>query len=158
MMGGGTFILLKAGRPWPESAKQAEIRLAILLKMLTDRPFWDSSPRQRAKRTPDGCIYCYFPGIWLTHPELLKPAGACPAAAAGSPASPPPLGFIKKRARIRVHSSKGNLASIFRPIDDLEESDHIDSGQVFDRSAEGSPNPSAEQRQNGIGRAVDEFT
>ena len=33
-MGGGTFILLKAGRPWPESAKQAEIRLAILLKML----------------------------------------------------------------------------------------------------------------------------
>ena len=68
-----------------------------------------------------------------------------------------PLGFIKKRARIRVHSSKGNLASIFRPIDDLEESDHIDSGQVFDRSAEGSPNPSAEQR-HGIGRAVDEFT
>jgi hypothetical protein len=126
-MGGGTFILLKAGRPWPESAKQAEIRLAILLKMLTDRPFWDSSPRQRAKRTPDGCIYCYFPGIWLTHPELLKPAGACPAAA-GSPASPP-LGFIKKRARIRVHSSKGNLASIFRPIDDLEESDHIDRGR-----------------------------
>jgi hypothetical protein len=68
------------------------------------------------------------------------------------------LGFIKKRARIRVHSSKGNLASIFRPIDDLEESDDIDSGQVFDRSAEGSPNPTAEQRQNGIGRAVDEFT
>ena len=33
-MGGGTFILLKVGRPWPESAKQAEIRLAILLKML----------------------------------------------------------------------------------------------------------------------------
>ena len=34
MMGGGAFILLKAGRPWPESAKQAEIRLAILLKIL----------------------------------------------------------------------------------------------------------------------------
>ena len=34
MMGGGAFILLKAGRPRPESAKQAEIRLAILLKML----------------------------------------------------------------------------------------------------------------------------
>jgi len=33
-MGGGTFILLKAGRPWPESAKQTEIRLAVLLKML----------------------------------------------------------------------------------------------------------------------------
>jgi hypothetical protein len=34
MMGGGTSILLKVGRPWPESAKQAEIRLAVLLKML----------------------------------------------------------------------------------------------------------------------------
>ena len=71
-MGGGTFILLKAGRRWPESAKQTEICLAILLKMLTDRPFWDGSPRQRAKkRTPDGCIYCYFRGIWLIHQELF---------------------------------------------------------------------------------------
>jgi hypothetical protein len=34
MMGGGTFILVNAGRAWPESAKQAEIRLATLLKML----------------------------------------------------------------------------------------------------------------------------
>jgi hypothetical protein len=34
MMGGGAFILLKAGHPWPESAKQAEIRLANLLKIL----------------------------------------------------------------------------------------------------------------------------
>jgi hypothetical protein len=34
MMGGGTFILPNAGRRWLESAKQAEIRLAILLKML----------------------------------------------------------------------------------------------------------------------------
>jgi len=34
MMGGGTFILLKAGCSGPESAKQAEIRLAILLKIL----------------------------------------------------------------------------------------------------------------------------
>jgi hypothetical protein len=50
MMGGGTFILLKAGRSRPESAKQTEIRLAILLKMLTDRPFWDSSPRQRGRK------------------------------------------------------------------------------------------------------------
>ena len=62
----------------------------------------------------------------------------------------PVVGSIKKRGRIRVHSSKGNLASIFRPIDDLEESDHIDSGQVFDRSAEGSPNPTADQRQMGL--------
>jgi hypothetical protein len=34
MMGGGRFILLKVSRNRPESAKQAEIRLAILLKIL----------------------------------------------------------------------------------------------------------------------------
>jgi hypothetical protein len=34
MMGGAAFILLKAGQTRPESAKQAEIRLAILPKIL----------------------------------------------------------------------------------------------------------------------------
>jgi hypothetical protein len=34
MMGEAAFILLKAGRREPESAKQAEIRLATLLKIL----------------------------------------------------------------------------------------------------------------------------
>jgi hypothetical protein len=34
MMGEGAFVLLKTGRYRPESAKQAEIRLAILLKIL----------------------------------------------------------------------------------------------------------------------------
>jgi hypothetical protein len=34
MMSGGAFILLKAGRAERESAKQAEIRLASLLKIL----------------------------------------------------------------------------------------------------------------------------
>jgi hypothetical protein len=34
MMGGGAFILLKVGRGRRESAKQAEIRLANLLKIL----------------------------------------------------------------------------------------------------------------------------
>jgi hypothetical protein len=38
MMGGGGFILLKAGRGGPETAKQAEIRLAILPKILGNRP------------------------------------------------------------------------------------------------------------------------
>ena len=33
-MAGVAFILLKAGRRRPESTKQAEIRLAILLKIL----------------------------------------------------------------------------------------------------------------------------
>jgi hypothetical protein len=34
MMAGGTFILLKAGRFWPESAKRPKICLAGLLKIL----------------------------------------------------------------------------------------------------------------------------
>jgi hypothetical protein len=34
MMGGGRFILLKAGRRGAESAQQAEVRLADLLKIL----------------------------------------------------------------------------------------------------------------------------
>jgi hypothetical protein len=46
MMGGGAFILLKAGRNWPESAKQAKIRLAILLKILyTSRSGGEFPPR-----------------------------------------------------------------------------------------------------------------
>jgi hypothetical protein len=34
MMGGGAFVLLKTGRFPPQSAKQDEIRLGILLKIL----------------------------------------------------------------------------------------------------------------------------
>jgi hypothetical protein len=34
-MGGGAFILLKSQRAGPESAKQVEIRLANLLKILS---------------------------------------------------------------------------------------------------------------------------
>jgi len=52
MMGGGAFILLKAGRLWPESAKQAEIRLAILLKILHIARFGTLSSRQGWK---EGC-------------------------------------------------------------------------------------------------------
>jgi hypothetical protein len=37
-MGGGAFILLKAGVRGPESAKQAEIGLASLFKILWIRP------------------------------------------------------------------------------------------------------------------------
>src|SRR5258705_2110549 len=74
MMGGGTFILLKAGRPWPESAKQTEIRLAILLKMLQIAHFGTGW----AKRTPGGCINCHLCGIWLIQRELfaLLPSSA----------------------------------------------------------------------------------
>jgi len=45
MMGGGTFILLKTGRAGLESAKQAEIRLAILLKILQIARFEAATPR-----------------------------------------------------------------------------------------------------------------
>jgi hypothetical protein len=38
MMGGAAFILLKAGLSGPETAKQAEIRLAGLLKILAIGP------------------------------------------------------------------------------------------------------------------------
>ena len=38
-MGGAAFILLKAGLSGPETAKQAKIRLAVLLKILHIRPF-----------------------------------------------------------------------------------------------------------------------
>ena len=34
MMGGGALTRFNGGRPWLESAKQPEIRLAILLKIL----------------------------------------------------------------------------------------------------------------------------
>jgi hypothetical protein len=34
MMGNGAFVLLKAGSRGPKTAKQVEIRLAVLLKIL----------------------------------------------------------------------------------------------------------------------------
>jgi hypothetical protein len=53
MMAGGTFILLKVGRSWPESAKQAEIRLAILLKILHIARFCDAELSPGLERTPN---------------------------------------------------------------------------------------------------------
>jgi hypothetical protein len=65
MMGGGAFLLLKAGDSRPESSKQAEIRLAILLKILGIRLFWRRKPSPRAEGTCNGCIYSDFRWIWL---------------------------------------------------------------------------------------------
>jgi hypothetical protein len=56
MMGGGAFILLKAGRPWPESAKQAEIRLANLLKILSIAPFGVPGTAAKQRETAHGSI------------------------------------------------------------------------------------------------------
>jgi hypothetical protein len=49
-MGGGAFILLKSGPAGPETAKQTEIHLANLLKILQiTRFFCGPSPRQSLK-------------------------------------------------------------------------------------------------------------
>ena len=61
-MGGGTFILLKAGRPWPESAKQAEIRLAILLKMLQMAHFGTAALANGRKGHPMVVFTAISPG------------------------------------------------------------------------------------------------
>jgi hypothetical protein len=68
MMGGVAFILLKAGRRWPESAKQAEIRLATLLKILQIALFWGENPRgrrMRGKKDIQGLYGRDFRRIWL---------------------------------------------------------------------------------------------
>jgi hypothetical protein len=70
MMGGGASVLLNAGRPWLESAKQTEIRLAILLKML-QIAILGQEGLAGMKKTTDGCIHRYFPRTWLIHPELF---------------------------------------------------------------------------------------
>lgn len=49
-MGGAAFILLKTRAAGEESAKQAEIRLAVLLKILQNARFWASKPGHRRKR------------------------------------------------------------------------------------------------------------
>jgi hypothetical protein len=51
MMSGGAFILLKVGCLGPESTKQAEIRLANLLKILRN---FGSKAKTLAKEGEDG--------------------------------------------------------------------------------------------------------
>jgi hypothetical protein len=60
MMGEGAFILLKGGRRWRKSAKQAEIRLAILLKILQIAGFCRQNHPQRVKCTCGGCTGADF--------------------------------------------------------------------------------------------------
>jgi hypothetical protein len=50
MMGGRAFILLKVGPSGPKSAKQAEIRLAYLLKILRISCFGAKAPRRDRRR------------------------------------------------------------------------------------------------------------
>jgi hypothetical protein len=60
MMGGGAFILLKAGHQRPESAKQAEIRLAGLLRILHIADCGAKRRSQRTEGTCNGCIDADF--------------------------------------------------------------------------------------------------
>ena len=71
-MGGAAFILLKAGDSGPESSKQAEIRLAVLLKILHIRPFRRRKALAKGERTCNGCIYSDFRWIWLIRRKAVS--------------------------------------------------------------------------------------
>jgi hypothetical protein len=72
MMGGVAFTLLKAGRPWPKSAKQVEIRLAILPKILCiAAPRAKIFSRGRKRRT----IYC---DLWQFPYDMANSPGMVP--------------------------------------------------------------------------------
>jgi hypothetical protein len=60
-MGGGAFLLLKAGDSRPESSKQAEIRLAILPKILRIPPVSEAGGLARAGRDMQWLYLRRFP-------------------------------------------------------------------------------------------------
>jgi len=71
MMGGVAFILLKAGQPGPESAKQAEISLASLLKILHIARFGDQRPLAKERQRHAMVVFgADFRWIWLICREL----------------------------------------------------------------------------------------
>jgi hypothetical protein len=64
-MGGGGFLLLKAADSGPESSKQAEIRLAILPKILRIPPVSEAAGPRKEGRDMQW-LYCSdFRWIWL---------------------------------------------------------------------------------------------
>jgi hypothetical protein len=72
MMGGGRLILLKTGRPRPESAKQAEIGLADFLKILRIAESEVKTCSRKAKGTCDGCAAADFREVWLIGRRLCR--------------------------------------------------------------------------------------
>ena len=70
-MGEGALLLLKAGDSRPESSKQAEIRLAILLKILRIPPVSEAEGLAGGRKTCDGCICSDFRRIWLIHRKAV---------------------------------------------------------------------------------------
>jgi hypothetical protein len=66
MMGGETFILLKAAVLGPKSTKQAETRPDVLPTILSIAgPLGAGSLREAQKNTCQSCIAADFRGIWL---------------------------------------------------------------------------------------------
>jgi hypothetical protein len=63
-MGGGAFKLLKTGHIGPESAKQVEIRLANLRKILSIYPF-ERRAEGRAGMLSVPARAVDFPQVWL---------------------------------------------------------------------------------------------
>jgi hypothetical protein len=70
-MSGGAFILLKSGQNGPETAKQAEIRLANLQKILgIGAPGEPETLAKAGKNMP--CLYLRrFPPVMANWPESL---------------------------------------------------------------------------------------
>src|SRR5258708_7941866 len=64
-MGEGALFLLKAGDSRPERSKQAEIRIAILLKILRIPPVSEAEGLPGRLKTCNGCICSDFRWIWL---------------------------------------------------------------------------------------------
>jgi hypothetical protein len=69
MMGEEAFILLKAGGGEPESAKQAEIRVAILPKILRFARFDGRNLLARGRTHMLWLCRCGFRKIWLIRRE-----------------------------------------------------------------------------------------
>jgi hypothetical protein len=65
MMGGGGFSLLKTGCSGLETAKQAEIRLAGLLKILRIVRFEGTEGLVKDGQVVQGCIFGDFRRTWL---------------------------------------------------------------------------------------------
>jgi hypothetical protein len=72
MMGGAAFTLLKTGRAGAKSAKQVEIRLAILPKILRIAgPEAKKSSRGGRERTYDYCDLRQFPYDMANSPGVV---------------------------------------------------------------------------------------
>jgi hypothetical protein len=73
MMGGVAFTLLKTGRPRPESAKQVEIRLANLPKILTIAARRAEIVAPGTGKACDHCAtYGKFPPITANAPGMAR--------------------------------------------------------------------------------------